>query len=75
MTDFQAQFVRAARSDVTLTATLPPAELAALAATAHDVGKAPFELATEARDADGTVVMHCRASYQLRPLSGESKNG
>jgi acyl-coenzyme A thioesterase PaaI-like protein len=67
VTDMQVQFVAVARTDVTLTASMAPAHIRALAATADADGSAEFVLELHAEDAGGRTVLTSRASYQLRP--------
>lgn len=67
VTDLQVRFLAPARTDVTLTARMDPAEVAALAAQADAEGRADFTLELEGRDADGRTVVATRGQYQLRP--------
>ena len=66
----EIDFVAAARTDVSLEASVAPEELSALAATADAEGKAEMVLDLEAMDAQGKVVLRSHAVYQIRPVRG-----
>ncbi len=67
VTNFEVEFLRPARTDAMLQASIPADELRALAAKAHADGQAEFVLETVAVDPDGTPLLRCRGTYQLRP--------
>jgi thioesterase domain-containing protein len=60
------RYRRAARSDVTVEATITDEQVAAASAEADANGKADFDLTVELRDADGEVVAEMTSTYQLR---------
>lgn len=63
----QIEFLRAARTDVTVVAGMDPADIRALAQVALDTGRAGFHLALTAVDAEDRPVVSSRADYVLRP--------
>jgi thioesterase domain-containing protein len=67
VSDLQIQYLAPARTDVTLTASMPPAEVLALAERADAEGRAEFVLTLEGRDAGGRTVIATEGHYQLRP--------
>ena len=60
-------YTAAARTDVTLRATLPVEEVLALARRADAEGQAEFALALDAQEAAGRTVISSEAHYVLRP--------
>jgi acyl-coenzyme A thioesterase PaaI-like protein len=67
LVEMSVRYTAAARSDVTLTAVLPPAEVRALAAQAQATGQSEFRLELRGEDATGRTVIHSEAHYVLRP--------
>lgn len=67
VTHIEVEFLHPARTDATLAASIPADELRALAGRAHAEGKAEFTLETAAVDDQGTPLLRCRGTYQLRP--------
>jgi len=64
------QFLKPAKSDVTVEIGLDDIHIASLAAEAAAKGKAEFILEGELKTADGTVVAVSRGVYQLRSFQG-----
>lgn len=60
------KFLKPAKSDVTVTATLAEPEIERLAAECSEKGKAEFVLNLSLTDAEGTVVASSEGLYQLR---------
>lgn len=70
VTELDIRFLAAARTDVTLRATMDPAELRALADQVDREGRAGFTLELHGEDADGRTVVSSTARYQLRRNRG-----
>ncbi len=70
VTGIEIQFLAAARTDVTLTARMEPAELRALGDRVDAEGRADFTLDLVGQDATGRTVVASTAHYQLRPNRG-----
>lgn len=70
VTSIELQFAAAARTDVTMSARMDPAELLALGAQVDETGRADFTLDLTGVDANGRTVVTSRAHYQLRPNRG-----
>jgi acyl-coenzyme A thioesterase PaaI-like protein len=70
VTSIHVHFTAAARTDVTLTATLDPDELRALGEQVDADGRAKFTLELHGEDATGRTVIESTAHYQLRPTRG-----
>lgn len=70
VTTMEVAFVAAARTDITLSARMDPAELAELARRVDADGMAEFTLDLHGEDANGRTVITSRAHYQLRPNRG-----
>ena len=60
------RFVKPAKSDVSVTATLAPEEIGRIEQQATEAGKADFTLSLELKDASGVVVAVSEGLYQLR---------
>jgi acyl-coenzyme A thioesterase PaaI-like protein len=67
LVEMRVQYTAAARTDVTLRASLPADEVGVLAARADVEGQAQFTLALDGQDASGRTVIRSEASYVLRP--------
>ena len=67
VTALDMQFVRAAKSDVTVELTLTAEEAERIEAETLAEGKSEFEVRGELKDAQGEVVALSRAIYQMRP--------
>ena len=70
VTALEIQFLAAARTDVTLSARMDPAQLRALRDQVDSEGQADFTLDLVGQDANGRTVIASRAHYQLRPNRG-----
>jgi acyl-coenzyme A thioesterase PaaI-like protein len=70
VTRVDIRFLAAARSDVTLVASIDAAQMRALGAQVDDEGRAEFTLELHGEDADGRTVVSSTAYYQLRPNRG-----
>lgn len=64
--DMSVDYRRPARTDVTVTAAIPPDEVERILAVVEVEGKADFVMTHEVTDADGVVVMTSVGNYQLR---------
>jgi thioesterase domain-containing protein len=62
------QFLRPARSDVTITLSLPEAEVQRIRTDAEQHGKAEFILEGDIRDSAGEKVARTRGVYQVRKI-------
>lgn len=67
ITELDMEFVKAAKTDVSVELTLPEEDAKAIEAETLEHGKAEFELRGELTDAHGEVVARSRALYQMRP--------
>jgi len=67
VTALDMQFVRAAKSDVTVELSLTPEEAERIEVETLASGKSEFEVRGELKDAAGEVVALSRATYQMRP--------
>lgn len=67
VTALDMQFVRAAKSDVSIELSLTPEEAERIEAETLASGKSEFEVRGELKDAAGEVVALSRATYQMRP--------
>lgn len=67
VTALDMQFVRAAKSDVTVELSLTAEEAERIEAETIATGKSEFEVHGELRNAAGEVVALSRATYQMRP--------
>ncbi len=66
----ELHFTAAARTDVTLTASMDPAQLRELGEKSDTEGRAEFTLELHGEDANGRTVITSTAHYQLRPNRG-----
>ena len=66
LVDLKMEFIKVAKTDITVEFCLPENELARIAKEANDKGKSCFELIGELKDAEGTVVAKSHANYQVR---------
>lgn len=64
--DLKIEFLRMAKSDVTVEFEITPAQLRKLESEADKHGKCPFVLEGEIKDKDGVVVAKTFANYQVR---------
>lgn len=64
--DLKIDFKRPATTAVTARTTLSEEQIAAIVATAEEVGKAEYVLEAELTDAEGTVVATTAGTYQIR---------
>ena len=62
------KFVKPAKSDIRVTATLTPEEITRIGQQAAETGKADFTLSLELKDAAGMVVAVSEGLYQLRRI-------
>ena len=69
-TPVDIRFLAAARSDVTLVASIDAEAMRALGEQADLEGRAEFTLDLHGEDADGRTVVSSTAYYQLRPNRG-----
>ncbi|MES1945276.1 hypothetical protein PC39_14202 [Salinisphaera sp. PC39] len=67
VTALDLEFVKAAKTDVSVELTLTPDEAKRIEAETLAHGQAEFELRGELKDANGEVVARSRALYQMRP--------
>ncbi|MCU0279340.1 MAG: DUF4442 domain-containing protein [Candidatus Nanopelagicales bacterium] len=70
VTRVDIRFLAAARSDVTLVATIDAEHWRGLAEQVDRDGRAEFTLELHGQDADGRTVVSSTAYYQLRPNRG-----
>jgi len=70
VTAVDIRFLAAARTDVTLVATVDPERMRALGEQADREGRAEFTLDLHGEDATGRTVVRSTAHYQLRPNRG-----
>ena len=66
VTAIELRFTAAARTDVTLTASIEPDALRALGDQVDSEGRADFTLELHGEDANGRTVIESTAHYQLR---------
>lgn len=64
--DMSVQYLRPARSDVTVAAEITPDEVRRILAETESQGKSEFVMELAVTDADGVVVMTSTGHYQLR---------
>ena len=64
--DMTVDYKRPARTDVTVDASISPAEVTRVLTEVESAGKADFVMDLEVKDTDGTVVMTALGHYQLR---------
>ncbi|MDX1496369.1 MAG: YiiD C-terminal domain-containing protein [Salinisphaeraceae bacterium] len=67
VTSLDLEFVKAAKTDVTVELRLEPAEIERIERETLDEGKSEFVLNGELKDLEGNVVARSRAVYQMRP--------
>ncbi|MGB1580961.1 MAG: PaaI family thioesterase [Nevskiales bacterium] len=67
VTSLDLDFVKAAKTDVTIELTLTPAEIERIERETLEQGKSEFVVDGELKDLDGNVVARSRATYQMRP--------
>ncbi|MGJ8670282.1 MAG: YiiD C-terminal domain-containing protein [Oceanococcus sp.] len=67
VTALDMEFVRVAKTDITIELSLAEADISKIEAETIANGKAEFELKGELRDCKGEVVARSRALYQMRP--------
>lgn len=67
VTSLDLEFVKAAKTDVTLELTLPADEAQRIESEAVEQGKAEFVMRGELKDTSGEVVARSTARYQMRP--------
>lgn len=67
VTALDLEFVSVAKSDITLTLTLPEERVQAIEQDAENHGEAKFVLHGELKDTQGKVVARSTATYLLRP--------
>ena len=67
VTALDMEFVRVAKTDITIELSLPEADISKIEAETLANGKAEFVLHGELRDSHGEVVARSRAVYQMRP--------
>lgn len=60
------EFLKPAKSDIVVTATLSAEEIERIAREAGELGKAAFELKLDLHDLQGTLVARSHGHYQLR---------
>lgn len=70
VTRVDIRFLAAARTDVTLVATIDADQMRALGEQVDREGRAEFTLDLHGEDADGRTVVSSTAYYQLRPNRG-----
>ncbi|MEZ5184485.1 MAG: YiiD C-terminal domain-containing protein [Candidatus Nanopelagicales bacterium] len=70
VTAMEVQFTAAARTDVTLSASMEPADLRALGERVESEGRAEFTLDLHGEDANGRTVISSVGHYLLRPSRG-----
>jgi hypothetical protein len=70
VTRVDIRFLAAARSDVTLVASIDAEAMRALGEQVEREGRAEFTLDLHGEDADGRTVVSSTAYYQLRPNRG-----
>ena len=67
VTSLDLEFVKAAKTDVTVELRLEPTEIERIERETLDEGKSEFVLNGELKDLEGNVVARSRAVYQMRP--------
>jgi acyl-coenzyme A thioesterase PaaI-like protein len=66
LVDLKMEFLKVAKTDVTVEFSLSDSELARIEKEADSIGKSSFVLEGEVKDLDGTVVAKSYANYQVR---------